>query len=66
MDINEHMKTEAATTENAAKASVELGAKRRAAIAKLGRMAAFGSPVLMTLLMSDRASAESPPFDPST
>ncbi len=64
MDSNEHMTSEAATTENAAEASVELGATRRAAIAKLGRMAALSTPALMTLLMSDRASAESPPADP--
>lgn len=63
MGINEHMTTEAATAENAAEASVELGATRRAAIAKLGRMAALSTPALMTLLMSDRASAESPPLD---
>jgi hypothetical protein len=39
-------------------------ARRRAAMAKLGRMAAFGSPVLMTLMMSERAAADSPPADP--
>lgn len=44
--------------------SAALGARRRAAIAKLGRMAAFSSPVLMTLLMSERAAADSPPADP--
>jgi hypothetical protein len=40
-------------------------ARRRAAMAKLGRMAAIGSPVLMTLMMSERAAADSPPADPS-
>ena len=64
MDINEHMTTEAATTDNAVEASVELGATRRAAIAKLGRMAALSTPALMTLLMSSRQSAASPPLDP--
>jgi len=65
MGINENMTTEAATTEKAVEACVELGAKRRAAIAKLGRMAALSTPALMTLLMSDRASADSPPPEPT-
>lgn len=39
-------------------------ARRRAAIAKIGRLAALSSPALVTLLISDRASADSPPPDP--
>ena len=45
-------------------AAASLDARRRAAMAKLGRMAAIGSPVLMTLMMSERAAADSPPADP--
>lgn len=45
-------------------AAASLDARRRAAMAKLGRMAAIGSPVLMTLMMSERAAADSPPPDP--
>ena len=33
-------------------------------MAKLGRMAAVGSPVLMTLMVSEAAAADSPPADP--
>ena len=47
-----------------APAAASLDARRRAAMAKLGRMAAIGSPVLMTLMMSERAAADSPPADP--
>ena len=45
-------------------AAASLDARRRAAMAKLGRMAAIDSPVLMTLMMSERAAADSPPADP--
>ena len=41
----------------------EQDVQRRAAIALMGRMAALNSPALLTLLMSSRASAESPPND---
>ena len=64
MGSDDPTNTEAAATENTLEASAELGARRRAAIAKLGRMAAIGSPVLMTLMMSERAAADSPPADP--
>lgn len=37
---------------------------RRAVMARLGRMAAVTAPAMITLLMSTRASAESPPPDP--
>ena len=55
----------AGSVESADEACAADGARRRAAIAKLGRMAALSTPALMTLLMSDRASAESPPPDPT-
>lgn len=38
--------------------------ERRAIMARLGKMAALTSPTMITLLMSSRASAESPPPDP--
>lgn len=53
------------SAESADKGCAADAARRRAAIAKLGRMAALSTPALMTLLMSDRASAESPPPDPT-
>lgn len=39
-------------------------AERREALRKLGAMAALTPPTVLTLLMSRRASAESPPNDP--
>ena len=39
-------------------------ADRRAALAKLGKLAALTPPTIMTLLLSARASAFSPPPDP--
>ena len=42
-----------------------LDAERRAALEKLGRLAALTPPTILTLLLSQRASAESePPIDP--
>jgi hypothetical protein len=37
-----------------------LDAKRRAALAKLGRLAALTPPTILTLMLSQRASADSP------
>jgi len=39
-------------------------AERRAALRKLGALAALTPPTIMTLLLSPRAAAESPPLDP--
>ena len=41
-------------------------AERRAALAKLGKLAALTPPTIMTLLLSARASAISPPPDDPT
>ena len=38
---------------------------RRAALLRLGKMAALTSPALLTILLSTRASADSPPADPT-
>jgi hypothetical protein len=66
MGSDDPTNTEAAATENTLEAAASPDARRRAAIAKLGRMAAFGSPVLMTLMVSEAAAADSPPADPYT
>ena len=39
-------------------------AERRAALAKLGALAAWTPPIMMTLLLSPRAAAESVPGTP--
>lgn len=43
-----------------------LDAERRAALEKLGRLAALTPPTILTLMLSQRASADSaiPPGDP--
>ena len=43
----------------------DTAAERRAALAKLGALAAWTPPVMMTLLLSPRASAESVPWTPT-
>ena len=64
MHDQETTATPTLTAESADEACAADGARRRAAIAKLGRMAALSTPALMTLLMSSRQSAASPPLDP--
>jgi hypothetical protein len=67
---NESPTTEFATPTAASEASAPTDhlsdAERRAALAKLGGLAAWTAPTMLTLLVSKRASAESfpdlPPF----
>lgn len=37
---------------------------RRAALAKLGKLAGYTAPVMLTLLVTSRKAAASPPSDP--